>query len=153
MDFDSDSITSQGAPPAARFCAGNPESISQPETGPVSVLIVDDEAILAKILQMSLERDRRFVVDVAFCGREALRMLQNNHYSLIISDVRMAGVNGLDLFAWVQKHQPQLANRFLFITGDTGNVNVAQLNTPVLHKPFKMGDLTSRCAQIIAEAV
>lgn len=138
--------------PEADFCAGTSGQVSEVERAPVNVLIVDDEAIFAKILQMSLERDRRFVADVAFCGREALRMLENNRYNLVISDVRMAEGSGLELFAWIQRHQPQLAKRFLFITGDIANLKISDPNTPVLRKPFKIDDLTSRCAQIISAA-
>lgn len=118
----------------------------------MSVLIVDDEAMLRRILQLSLQRDRRFVADVASGGREAIQMLQSNHYNLVISDVRMAEVSGLELFRWIQRHQPQLASRFLFITGDVGNISLVDIETPVLHKPLRIGELTSRCAEMVAQA-
>jgi len=67
------------------------------------VLIVDDEKRLAFSLGQTLELDFPACrVDTASSGEEALSVLASNTYDLIIADVRMPGVSGLDLIRGVR---------------------------------------------------
>jgi CheY-like chemotaxis protein len=63
----------------------------------------------------------------------------------VISDLRMPGIDGWKLYAWIKRHRPHMAGKLVFITGDIINAD-AQLffqETGVLHlkKPFHLGDL------------
>ena len=57
----------------------------------------------------------------------------------------MPELDGLGLFEWIKEHQPRLAARFLFITGDAGGRELDQklesLGAPVLRKPFNLKNL------------
>jgi DNA-binding response OmpR family regulator len=67
------------------------------------VLIVDDEKRLAFSLGQALQLDfPQCSVDTANSGEEALSALASNTYTLIIADVRMPGVSGLDLIKGVR---------------------------------------------------
>ncbi|MFN2218630.1 MAG: response regulator [Anaerolineae bacterium] len=67
------------------------------------VLIVDDEKRLAISLGQTLQLDfPACEVDTASSGEEALSVLASNTYDLIIADVRMPGVSGLDLIKGVR---------------------------------------------------
>lgn len=67
------------------------------------VLIVDDEKRLAMSLGQTLQLDfPACKVDTASSGEEALSVLASNTYNLIIADVRMPGVSGLDLIKGVR---------------------------------------------------
>lgn len=67
------------------------------------VLIVDDEKRLAMSLGQTLQLDfPSCKVDTASSGEEALSALASNTYDLIIADVRMPGISGLDLIKGVR---------------------------------------------------
>ncbi len=61
------------------------------------ILVVDDDDNLRELLAIVLSQDGR-VVDTARDGIEALELLNQNRYDLIISDLRMPGLNGLALY-------------------------------------------------------
>ncbi|WP_380183625.1 two-component system response regulator GlrR [Kalamiella sp. sgz302252] len=70
-----------------------------------NLLLVDDDPGLLKLLGMRLGSEG-FSVFTAESGAEALRTLQNERIDLVISDLRMDEMNGLALFAEVQKSHP-----------------------------------------------
>ena len=61
------------------------------------LLLVDDDASLLKLLAMRLEAEG-FEVQTAGSAEEALQSLRNNPVELVISDLRMDGASGLELF-------------------------------------------------------
>ncbi len=72
------------------------------------VLIVDDEETLTWSMAKSLSKDRdKYEVMVANDGREALGLLKANKIDLVITDIRMPDINGLDLLLRVKKEYPQ----------------------------------------------
>ncbi|MGM3175897.1 two-component system response regulator GlrR [Dickeya lacustris] len=70
-----------------------------------SLLLVDDDPSLLKLLGMRLTSEG-FSVTTATSGQEALRLLAREKIDLIISDLRMDEMDGLALFAEVQRNQP-----------------------------------------------
>ena len=60
------------------------------------VLIVDDEKLIVKGLKFSLEQDN-MEVDVAYDGREALEKAMNNQYDIILLDVMLPELNGVEV--------------------------------------------------------
>ena len=72
------------------------------------VLIVDDEETLTWSMAKSLSRDRnKYEVMVANNGKEALAHLRGNKIDLMITDIRMPDINGLDLLLRVKKEYPE----------------------------------------------
>ncbi|PLR34816.1 two-component system response regulator GlrR [Chimaeribacter coloradensis] len=72
---------------------------------PANLLLVDDDPSLLKLLGMRLTSEG-FSVTTAASGQEALRLLAREKIDLVISDLRMDEMDGLALFAEIQKHQP-----------------------------------------------
>ncbi|MEI7375330.1 two-component system response regulator GlrR [Dickeya chrysanthemi] len=70
-----------------------------------SLLLVDDDPSLLKLLGMRLTSEG-FTVTTATNGQDALRLLQREKIDLVISDLRMDEMDGLALFAEIQKNQP-----------------------------------------------
>lgn len=72
---------------------------------PANLLLVDDDPSLLKLLGMRLTSEG-FNVTTAENGQEALRRLARDPIDLIISDLRMDEMDGMALFAEIQKRQP-----------------------------------------------
>ncbi|MFP1730943.1 two-component system response regulator GlrR [Lonsdalea quercina] len=70
-----------------------------------SLLLVDDDPSLLKLLGMRLTSEG-FNVTTAASGQDALRLLVREKIDLVISDLRMDEMDGLALFAEIQKQQP-----------------------------------------------
>jgi len=71
------------------------------------LLLVDDDASLLKLLSIRLEAEG-FEVQTAESAEQALQSLRNNPVELVITDLRMDGASGLDLFEQVRHFYPGL---------------------------------------------
>jgi DNA-binding response OmpR family regulator len=60
------------------------------------ILVVDDEKLIVKGLKFSLEQDN-MLVDAAYDGEEALRLAHSNDYSLVLLDVMLPKIDGLNV--------------------------------------------------------
>jgi two-component system response regulator GlrR len=72
---------------------------------PAHLLLVDDDPGLLKLLGMRLVSEGYSVV-TAESGQEGLRLLGREKVDLVISDLRMDEMDGMQLFAEIQKLQP-----------------------------------------------
>ena len=82
------------------------------------VLVIEDEELLLSFLTTAVERGGVKAVGVA-SGREALGLLERGKFAAIVSDLRMpGGIGGAEIFDWVGQNRPELASRFLFISGN-----------------------------------
>jgi two-component system response regulator GlrR len=71
------------------------------------LLLVDDDVSLLKLLKIRLEAEG-YEVQTAESAEEALQALRNNPVELVITDLRMEGASGLDLFEQVRHFYPGL---------------------------------------------
>ncbi len=102
------------------------------------VLIVDDEAPLRLVMQRLLTAHQ---VVTAASGKEALAILeQDRAFDLILCDLMMPGVTGMDVHQWLVSRDPVLARRVVFITGGAFGPVAADYLTDAgnlkLEKPF-----------------
>ena len=70
------------------------------------ILVVDDDASLRRVLQVQLEQEG-YVVASASSAQQTLSMLQIQPYDLVISDLRMPEVSGLDLLRQIRLRYPE----------------------------------------------
>jgi two-component system response regulator ResD len=70
----------------------------------IKILIVDDEDRIRRLLRMYLEREN-YIIDEASNGEEALELSLNNDYSLILLDLMMPGLDGLEVCRELRKHK------------------------------------------------
>jgi PAS domain S-box-containing protein len=118
------------------------------------VLLVDDEQRILKILRMVLMRHH---VTTATNVDEALaRIAQEPAFDVVVSDVMMPGRSGVDFFAALQKLEPELCDRFLFITagalGSDTTLEIARTKRPCLDKPFNGKELQVAIEAILRDA-
>jgi DNA-binding NtrC family response regulator len=72
-----------------------------------SILIVDDEQDMLDLLKRSLEPDLGCRVTTAASGEEALQRLSSGAFDLVLADIKMAGMDGLELLEIVKRNNPQ----------------------------------------------
>ena len=73
------------------------------------LLIVDDETSFLLSLQDGLQKHRdHFEVLTAEDGRTAIQMLRDQPIDLLVTDLKLPGMNGFEILAWVSRNQPHL---------------------------------------------
>ncbi len=109
----------------------------------ISILVVDDEAMMRSLLEKILTRDG-YKVFTAEGGREALQVLAEQSISIIISDLRMPGVDGFELLKLVHRDYPGIAMIMMTAHGDTYTVKDALLlgADEYITKPFKSFEIS-----------
>ncbi len=109
-----------------------------------AVLLVDDDQQLASALQWILA-DENYLVDLAFDGEEALLKVSAHEYDAVVCDLKMPRLQGDEFYLRVKEKRPELADRFIFITGYAGDPKVHQFLTEndvkYLMKPFPVDGL------------
>ncbi|MBI4013345.1 MAG: response regulator, partial [Candidatus Rokubacteria bacterium] len=105
-----------GTPPAAGQDA--PTAGTSAPVPRKTILVVDDETEVADVLAEMLSADGH-AVETAASGAIALEKLRARVYDLVLSDLRMPGLDGPGLYREVERRHPRLARRFVFLTGDT----------------------------------
>ncbi|TMG87795.1 MAG: response regulator [Betaproteobacteria bacterium] len=126
------------------------EPSGEPSMTPRTILIVDDEAEIREALAEILTGARHRVV-TAGSGREALERMAEDHYDVILTDIRMPDLDGRALYQEIEQRWPGHAGRVVFVTGDTLTSAlrefVSESGRPVIEKPF----LPSEVRRIVAE--
>ncbi len=119
----------------------------------LTALVVDDEDGVADLLAEILTGSG-FEVTIAENGQTALNRLRSEAFSVILTDLRMPGLDGPSLFARLRQEKPQLTERIIFVTGDTMSPDVADFlrdsGRPCLEKPFAPDDVRRTVAAVLA---
>jgi len=107
------------------------------------LLVVDDEVLVARAVRRVF--DKEFRVDVALDGQVALEKLRKADYDVVLCDVMMPGISGLDVYRQVRSENEPLARRFVFATGGLFSQelsdNVKRLSNMIIEKPFDPAEL------------
>jgi len=128
------------------------ESLASPAAA--RALVVDDEPELAEVLADMLKAGG-YATDVATTAAEAQRLVAQVSYDVILSDLRMPGMDGPAFFAWLEAEWPALARRVAFVTGDALGAAaadfLARAGRPVLEKPFSRAGVLRVAAEARAD--
>lgn len=108
---------------------------------PLRVLLVDDEEELVVTLVERLEF-RGIEADSATSGQEALACLKNGEYDVVVADLKMPGIDGLELKSVVEK--AHLGTEVVLFTGHGGSGAEEESEADVLMKPFSIEALVER---------
>ena len=114
------------------------------------VLVVDDEASIRDLLEKTLSMSD-YEVDTAPDGRSALERMRLNPYDLLITDLKMPGMDGLTVIREARRYKPGLP--VIVITGfSTESTAIEALNLGVagyLTKPFRVPQVLSKAAKAL----
>ena len=115
------------------------------------VLIVDDDIQLAWSLKETLESDG-YVATIVPDGALALKFVLEHHLDAVVCDLQMLGVEGDLLYATVERSNPSLARRFIFITGLDDHPQfqkfIDTIELPALHKPVALAALWGEVVRV-----
>jgi len=109
------------------------------------ILIVDDELMLLYSLRRMLED--LYDITIASGGQKAIDIInkQKKHFDLIICDVSMPDINGVNLYLYIAKHHPGLEKRIIFMTGGPMSAYLDEFfvsnKALCLAKPFEYDNL------------
>ena len=111
-------------------------------TATLKVMVVDDEAIVGKRLKPTLERDG-YEVEVFGDGEDAIARLRQTDFDIVVTDIRMENVDGLQLLEHIAARSPR--TKVIMITG-YATVEIAREALlkgafDFIAKPFKPADL------------
>lgn len=116
----------------------------------MKILIVEDEPNVVSVLTRGLSAEG-FEVSVAPDGLIALEMVSAHTFALIVLDIMLPGINGLDLCRQIKKAYPQVPVIMLTALGTTENIVTGLDNgaDDYLVKPFKVAELNARIRMLL----
>ncbi len=118
----------------------------------IKILVLDDEPIVGKRLKPALNK-LGHEVDVVDNGSDAIRLIDSNHYQIVVTDVRMEGVDGLDVMRHVKSQSPETL--VILITGyatvDVAREALSMGAFDFIAKPFKLDDLRATIARAVKQ--
>jgi len=121
------------------FCTATPPASS--------ILIIDDELPILNMLKISLTR-KGFIVDTAQNGEEGLKKIDSNGYNLILTDIQMPGISGVQ----VLRHLKSRENNSARIIGMSGTPWLFGQNNfdAVLAKPCSLNELKDTIDRVMS---
>ncbi len=124
-----------------------------------SLLLVDDEASLRSALRRFFAR-RGWQVAEAEDGEQARAILLDSRsdgarFDAVLTDMRMPRLSGIQLHELVAHTDAEMARRFIFSSGDTGDDEavdfLARSGCPMISKPFELSALLSLVERVAAD--
>ena len=117
------------------------------------VLIVDDERAIRDLITTGFRGDIR-IIHQATDGEAALEMLRGSDYDCILLDLRIPGIIGMEVFEKIVSSSPSLADRIIFMTGDTASPESAAFlsdkSNRVISKPFQLADTRRSIGYVVS---
>ncbi|RDS75825.1 cell cycle two-component system response regulator CpdR [Alteriqipengyuania lutimaris] len=116
------------------------------------ILLAEDEDAMRTYLTRALEK-AGYGVDSVDCGTAALPLLEGGSYDLLLSDIVMPEMDGIELAQRCNEISP--ATKVMFITGFAAVSLKASADQPrakVLSKPFHLRDLVLEVDRVFADA-
>ena len=118
------------------------------------ILVVDDELTVRQLLTGVLE-DEGYEVETVASANDALDKLDSQDYNLVLLDIKMPGMSGIELFENMQKVNPAMTKKVLFITGDVMEADTkgffSNNDVPYITKPFDIDKLMREINRILTE--
>ena len=118
----------------------------------VSVLVIDDDPVIRDVVSRLL-RPHVAAVDQAHCGLHGLQRLSETRYNLVVTDLGLPDISGLDMVRTYRAENPKAATAFILLTGnaDAGRCAGTSLaNAACLLKPVDEDVLVGTAKRLLA---
>ena len=116
----------------------------------IKILLVDDEEFFVKCLMAYINKIENLRADIAFNGEEALKLVENEVPDVIVLDLKMPGIDGIEVLRRVKKAYPDVQVIILTAYGSEKDKNdCLRLGAfKFMEKPFKIKELVQsiQCA-------
>jgi DNA-binding response OmpR family regulator len=110
------------------------------------ILVVEDDLSIGTMCQRVLTREG-LEVEIAVNGSLAQDMIKKRQYDICLIDIRTPKMSGAELYQWLQKKYPRVANHVIFTTGSLIDEKtmafIEQSGRSFLPKPFTPDELTA----------
>jgi two-component system, chemotaxis family, chemotaxis protein CheY len=118
-----------------------------------NVLIVEDSKAIRSMIRMALEEAGGFLAAEAGNGFEALKMLPTKPFDLIITDINMPDINGLELIGYVKSNPTYRQIPLVIVSTEKSDEDkkrgIALGAAGYIVKPFKKEDLIAIVTQVL----
>ena len=129
-----------------------PARVETPQALSAHILVLDDEPTIAELLGEMLGL-LGHKTTLCHSAADALQLLAQRDFDLIISDFRMPKMNGQEFYRQAIQLKPELARRILFLTGDVVNEEtqafLQSTGNPHLSKPFQFARIEHIVAHVL----
>ncbi len=129
------------AAPAERMPEALPDGEAEEPVASLRVLVVDDEEPVGNLLDRML-RTLGHCPTIVCSGEAGLEMMEREEFDVVLCDVKMPGLNGFDVLSALRAQNPDLAERLIFMSGDTlshtTRAALEQNGNLFLAKPFSI---------------
>lgn len=120
----------------------------------IKVLLVDDTPSVRRFIRLGIEKSFPNVdIDEAANGIAAKAMLENHHYSLVLCDWEMPGMNGEELLKWLKQHPTLRSTPFIMVTAKSEKDDVMKAIqegvTGYIVKPFTIDSLVQKMTTVV----
>jgi PAS domain S-box-containing protein len=118
------------------------------------IMVVDDELVVQQFLS-ELLTGKGHKVDTVGNANDALERINTESYSLILLDIKLPGMSGIELYEHIKRIHPALSERVIFITGDIAGEDTKQFlsktSAPSIAKPLDTTQLCKNIAQMLEQ--
>lgn len=116
------------------------------------VLVIDDEQLLGQTIQLGLEDSLNIELETS--GSRGLeRMLEDDSFQLVLCDLSLPDLSGIDIYQRISKEKPELTKRFVVMTGGAVSSESREFldayEGPLLNKPFTLSQVESLVTGIL----
>ncbi len=137
--------------PAVAATPEVPEEISNEIMEEKNILVVEDNKINQMITKKILEKNK-VICDVADNGTTAIEKVQNNHFDLILMDIHMPGISGIEATVEIRKFNPDIPIIALTAVTLDDNLDEFYLNgfNDIIPKPYKTEEFFTKINKHLA---
>lgn len=114
------------------------------------IILIEDESSVVSFIKKGL-KELDFEVSVAFDGNTGISMVEENDFDLIILDIMLPGINGLDVCKEIRKNNKNIPILFLTALSSSENIvlGLESGGDDYLVKPFKFIELVARIKSLL----
>lgn len=118
-----------------------------------AILVVDDDADMREMI-LDMLKDRGYNVTIAGSGLDALRMLGEEDYAVVLTDLRMKGMQGMELLTEIKRNYPAINVILMTAFGSVETAVEAMKHgaSDYLTKPVKKDELVRVIERVVREA-